>query len=188
MHNIFVLAFEYFKIGCVAIGGGYTVIPFLYYLVDKYKWFEVSEITQMIAVSNLTPGPIGINMATFVGIKVGGVLSAALVTVSFMIPSFFIICLLAKFLKNSGENKCINIILYVLRPAAVALIAVAGLKIMSVTVFNVSKFFKTHNFTDLISIKAFILLLIFSLAGIKLKKNPMLLIVAAIVIGFLFEI
>lgn len=111
MHNILVLALEYFKIGCVAIGGGYAVIPFLYYLVDKYKWFNVAEITQMIAVSNLTPGPIGINMATFVGIKVGGAAGAALVTVAFMVPSFIIICLLARFLKNNGENKCINNIL-----------------------------------------------------------------------------
>lgn len=188
MHSIFVLAFEYFKIGCVAIGGGYTVIPFLYYLVDKYKWFNVAEITQMIAVSNLTPGPIGINMATFVGIKVGGLLGAALVTVAFMLPSFFIICTLARFLKNNGENKCINNILYGLRPAAVALIAVAGLKIMNVTVFNLSKFLKSHNSSDLISIKAFILLLIFSVAGFKMKKNPMLLIVAAIVVGLLFKI
>ena len=98
MNDILILAFEYMKIGAVAIGGGYTVIPFLYYLVDKYKWFEVAQITQMIAVSNLTPGPIGINMATFVGVKVGGILGAAFVTFAFMVPSFIIVCSLSKFL------------------------------------------------------------------------------------------
>ena len=154
MNNILLLAFEYFKIGCVAIGGGYTVIPFLYYLVEKYNWFNVAEITQMIAVSNLTPGPIGINMATFVGIKIGGTLGAAITTTAFMIPSFIIICSLAKFLKKNKENKCINNIMYGLRPAAVALIAVAGLKIMNTTVFNLSEFLKTHNFWDFISLKA----------------------------------
>lgn len=188
MNNILILAIEYMKIGSVAIGGGYTVIPFLYYLVDKYKWFNVSEITQMIAVSNLTPGPIGINMATFVGIKVGGFWGAVFTTIAFMIPSFIIVCSLAKFLKNNKENKYINNIMYGLRPAAVALITVAGLKIMNSTVFELSRFKATHNFWDLISFKAFVLLAIFTLMGLKLKKNPMILIVIAIVTGLIFKI
>lgn len=188
MNSILLLAFEYFKIGCVAIGGGYTVIPFLYYLVDKYKWFNVAEITQMIAVSNLTPGPIGINMATFVGIKIGGPAGAAFTTIAFMIPSFIIVCSLSKFLKKNGENKCINNILYGLRPAAVALIGVAGLKIMNTTVFEISKFNKTHNFEDLMSLKAFLLLLAFSAMGLKFKKNPMILIVVAVIAGFVIKL
>ena len=185
VNNIFLLAFEYMKIGSVAIGGGYTVIPFLYYLVDKYKWFNVSEITQMIAVSNLTPGPIGINMATFVGLKVGGIAGAALTTVAFMLPSFVIICTLSKFLKHNADNKCICSILYGLRPAAVALIAYAGLKIMNATIFNMDKFKVSHNFFDFISLKSLILLILFAAAGLKLRKNPMILIAAAIVIGIL---
>ncbi len=188
MNSIFILAFEYMKIGAVAIGGGYTVIPFLYYLVDKYKWFNVSEITQMIAVSNLTPGPIGINMATFVGLKVGGLIGAALTTVAFMLPSFIIICLLSKFLKKNSENKIISNIMYGLRPAAVALISYAGLKIMNTTVFNLTKFKQTHQFFDFISLKAFILLILFFIAGLKLRKNPMILIAAAIVIGIFFTL
>lgn len=180
MNSIFILAFEYFKIGAVAIGGGYTVIPFLYYLVNKYGWFDVSEITRMIAVSNLTPGPIGINMATFVGIKVGGVSGAALTTIAFMVPSFIIICFLARLLKRNNKNRCISNILYGLRPAAVALIGVAGLKIMDSTVFQISK----HNF----SLNALLLLCFFSVVGIKLKKNPMILIVIAIVLGLVIRI
>lgn len=188
MNNVLILAFEYMKIGSVAIGGGYTVIPFLYYLVEKYKWFNVSEITQMIAVSNLTPGPIGINMATFVGIKVGGVCGAALTTVAFMIPSFIIVCALSKFLKKNKENECICNIMYGLRPAAVALISVAGLKIMNSTVFDLSKFKITHNFWDLISFKAFLLLAVFAIIGLKLKKNPMILIAIAIATSLVIKI
>ena len=182
MNDILILAFEYMKIGAVAIGGGYTVIPFLYYLVEKYHWFEVAQITQMIAVSNLTPGPIGINMATFVGVKVGGILGAAFVTFAFMVPSFIIVCSLSKFLKKNKENKLINNIMYGLRPAAVALISVAGLKI------NLTKFLKTHNLSDFISLKAFILLMAFCAMGLKLKKNPMILIVAAIVLGLVIKL
>ena len=188
MNDILILAFEYMKIGAVAIGGGYTVIPFLYYLVEKYHWFEVAQITQMIAVSNLTPCPIGINMATFVGVKVGGILGAAFVTFAFMVPSFIIVCSLSKFLKKNKENKLINNIMYGLRPAAVALISVAGLKIMNTTVFNLTKFLKTHNLSDFISLKAFILLMAFCAMGLKLKKNPMILIVAAIVLGLVIKL
>ena len=188
MNSIFILAFEYFKIGAVAIGGGYTVIPFLYYLVDKYGWFNISEITQMIAVSNLTPGPIGINMATFVGIKVGGAVGAAFTTISFMIPSFIIIGFIASFLKNNLDNKFINNIMYGLRPAAVALITVAGLKIMNTTVFSFSNFVNTHKFSDLISIKALILLILFTISGFVLKKKPMILIAAAIFAGLVIKI
>ena len=188
MNNVFLLAFEYMKIGAVAIGGGYTVIPFLYYLVEKYSWFDVSEITQMIAVSNLTPGPIGINMATFVGVKVGGIIGSLFTTVAFMIPSVIIICSLAKFLKKNKENKYINNIMYGLRPAAVALIGVAGLKIMNTTFFHFEKFKTSHNLFDIISLKALILLVIIMLIGLKLKKNPMILIVLAIVLGCFLKI
>lgn len=188
MNSILLLAFEYMKIGAVAIGGGYTVIPFLYYLVEKYGWFNVSEITQMIAVSNLTPGPIGINMATFVGVKVGGPLGAAFTTISFMVPSVIIVCSLAKFLKKNQENVYISHIMYGLRPAAVALIAVAGFKIMSTTFFHFDKFKMTHNFFDIISLKALILLAVFGAVGLKLKKNPMILIAMAIVIGLVIKI
>ena len=183
MHNILLLAFEYMKIGAVAIGGGYTVIPFLYYLVEKYNWFNVAEITQMIAVSNLTPGPIGINMATFVGVKVGGALGSLFTTIAFMIPSVIIICCLAKFLKKNNENKYIKYVMYGLRPAAVALIGVAGLKIMNTTFFYFEKFKNAHNLFDIISLKAFILLALFTVIGLKLRKNPMILIVLAIVLG-----
>ena len=188
MNSILVLAFEYFKIGAVAIGGGYTVIPFLYYLVEKYNWFNVSEITQMIAISNLTPGPIGINMATFVGIKVGGTFGAAFTTVAFMVPSFIIITILSKFLKKNKENPLINNILYGLRPAAVALIGVAGLKIMNETCFHLEKFKQTFNFWDLISFKSFVLLAVFTALGLKMRKNPIILIVISIFVGLVVKL
>lgn len=183
LSNVLILAIEYFKIGCVAIGGGYTVIPFLYYLVEKYQWFNVSEIAEMIAVSNLTPGPIGINMATFVGLKIGGVWGSALTTVAFMIPSFIIILALSKFLKKHKQNELICHIIYGLRPAALALITAAGLKIMGSTVFDFEKFKISHQFSDIISAKAFILLLIFVSVGLKFRKKPLIIIVLAIVTG-----
>ena len=195
MNNVFLLIFEYFKIGCVAIGGGYTTIPFLYYLVEKYGWFDVSEITQMIAVSNLTPGPIGINMATYAGLKVGvpigfcyGVLTSFLVSIAFLLPSFVIVLFLAKFLSCNKENKYVQSVLYGLRPAAIALLCVSALKILNVAVLRISDFSKIQRFQDIISIKAFVLLVVFLLIGLKLKKKPMYLILIAIIIGSVLRV
>lgn len=185
VHNVILLAIEYFKIGCVSIGGGLTVVPFLYYFVEKYHWYSANDITQMLAVSNLTPGPIGINMATFVGLKVGGILGATLTTIAFMIPSFVIMYFVAKFLKNNNNNPCMCCVLESLRPAAVALISIVGFKILNATVLNFDKFSASQNITDLISIKAVVLLVLFLCAGIKLRKQPMWLIVIAIVVGIL---
>lgn len=188
MNSVLLLLFEYFKIGCVAIGGGYTVIPFLYYLVEKYSWFDASEITQMIAISNLTPGPIGINMATFVGLKVGGIIPAILTTVAFMLPSFVLVCLFAKFLKKNVDNKYVQNLFYGLRPAALALVCYTCVKILNSTVLNFELFRETHRFFDLISFNALILLAVFCIVGLKLRKNPMLLIFIAVGVGLFVRV
>lgn len=185
MNSVLILALEYFKIGCVAIGGGYTVVPFLYYFVEKHHWYTVNDITQMIAVSNLTPGPIGINMATYVGLKVGGILGATLTTLAFMLPSFVIMYFVARFLKKYSQNECLCNVLYGLRPAAIALITVAGLKILNSTVLSSGVFLTTKNIVDLISFKSMIFLIVFVLIGLKLKKQPMWLILFAVALGFL---
>lgn len=195
MNSILLLAFEYFKIGCVAIGGGYTTIPFLYYLIEKYSWFDVSEITQMIAVSNLTPGPIGINMATYAGIKVGmpysigtGLFGAILATSAFLLPSFIIIYFLAKFIKKHEQSWYIKSILYGLRPAAIGLLCISVWKILSVTVLHLNTYKESHNIQDVISLKSLLLLAVFFGLGLKLKKNPMILILIAIIIGILVRV
>lgn len=185
MNNILLLAIEYFKIGCIAIGGGYTVVPFLYYFVEKYNWYTVNDITQMIAISNLTPGPIGINMATYIGLKVGGITSATLTTIVFLLPSFCILCLVATFLKNNKENPHLCNLMYGLRPAALALLTMAGLKLLNTTVMSFDKYKISKNFNDLISIKALFFLIIFLLIGLRLKKQPMWLILIALILGII---
>lgn len=189
MNSILLLAFEYFKIGCIAIGGGYTVIPFLYYLVDKYEWFDVFQITQMIAVSNLTPGPIGINMATYVGLKVGGLTSAILTTFAFMLPSFVFVCMMAKFIKQNKDNKCMQSVMQALKPAALAMITVALIKILNSTVINldITNLNKSKTLTELFSIQDLLLLIGFLCVGFKLKKQPMILILVAILVGIVFH-
>ena len=185
MSNILLLAIEYFKIGCIAIGGGYTVIPFLYYFVEKYHWYTANDITQVIAISNLTPGPIGINMATYIGLKVGGIFGATMVTIAFILPSFIILCIVAKFLKKNKDNPYICNLLYGLRPAALALLTVAVLKLLNATVLTYEKYNINKNFYDLISVKSIFFLIIFMIIGLKLKKQPMWLIIIALMLGII---
>ena len=186
MNSIFVLAFEYFKIGAVAIGGGYTVIPFLYYLVEKYNWFDVSEITQMIAISNLTPGPIGINIATYVGFTTEnlGVFGAIFTTLSLVLPSIIVILIIAGFLEKFKENKYVKNAFYGLRAAVVGLLAYSFLAVIKTTflVPGAKEIFQMVDFRK-VAMFAVILFLV-----LKFKKHPILYIGIGAVCGIIFAL
>ena len=116
--NIYILLFlEFFKTGLFSIGGGLATLPFLYDIADKYPWFDRAVLADMIAVSESTPGPIGINMATYVGYETGGILGGILATVALVLPSVIIIIIIAKFLNKFNENKIVKSAFYGLRPA-----------------------------------------------------------------------
>lgn len=174
---------EFFKIGCVAVGGGYTVIPFLYYLIPVYHWYDADTITEMIAVSNVTPGPIGINMATYAGFQANGFLGAVLATVAVVLPSVIIVPILSKILKKYKNNCFTEYVMYGLRPAAVALISVAATQIFTSTILTPDKFANTYRITDIISLKSLMMLCFFSVCGFFLRKRPMLLILLGAIAG-----
>ena len=120
---IYLLLFlSFFKIGLFAIGGGLATIPFLYELGQKTHWFTTQELTSMIAVSESTPGPIGINMATFTGIQVAGLAGGFVATFGLVLPAFLIILLLEKILRKNRENKWIQAAFKGLRPCIAVLI------------------------------------------------------------------
>ena len=174
---------EFFKIGCVAVGGGYTVIPFLYYLIPVYHWYDADTITEMIAVSNVTPGPIGINMATYAGFQANGFLGAVLATVAVVLPSVIIVPILSKILKKYKNNCFTEYVMYGLRPAAVALISVAAIQIFTSTILTPDKFANTYRITDIISLKSLMMLCFFSVFGFFLRKRSMLLILLGAIAG-----
>ena len=161
-----IIYYEFFKIGLFAIGGGYATLPFLYYLSEKYNWFQVKELTDMIAVSNITPGPIGINMATYAGYKIAGVLGSIIATIAIITPALIIVMLIIKLLKQFKESKTLESILSGLRPAGCAMITAIGIKLFSNNILNVySSNFKTiiEQFNlDYKALTLFILLLIIS--------------------------
>ena len=109
MNNLLLICFEFLKTGLFAIGGGLATIPFLFNMSEKYpEWFSSSELADMIAVSESTPGSIGVNMATFAGFKVAGVAGAILATCSLVLPSFVIIFIISKFLIKYSESPYVN--------------------------------------------------------------------------------
>ena len=150
------LFFEFFKIGLFSIGGGLATLPFLYEIADKYTWLTNSMIADMIAISQSTPGPIGINMATYAGFKAGGILGGLVATFSIVFPSFIIIVIVANFLNKFKNSVLVGSAFEGLRPAVTGLIAVAWFEIIKTSIINISKFLQTNNLLDIvINFKAF---------------------------------
>ena len=100
MMDILILIFEFFKIGLFSVGGGLATLPFLYRLADKYPWFSMSQIPDMIAISESTPGPLGVNMATYTGFQHSGVIGSICATVGLIFPSVVIIIIISKITIN----------------------------------------------------------------------------------------
>ncbi|MBR1754415.1 chromate transporter [bacterium] len=169
---LFYLISEFFKIGLFSIGGGYATIPFLFGLINDYGWYTTDQLTNMIAISMLTPGPVGVNMATFAGFKTLGVFGGILATVSLVLPSYLIIIFISKLLKTYNNNFYVKSVLYALKPAGCALLCSVMLS-----------FYKSH----ITSLAAFLLLVFLFLLSFKFKKNPLLYIFIAAVYGFLCQ-
>ena len=148
-----ILIVEFFKTGLFAVGGGLATIPFLKQMAERYYeaygWFSVPELTDMIAVSESTPGPIGVNMATYAGFNMGyangdggilgvliGVLGGIAATLALITPSVIVILIVAKFLEKFKSNKLVDGAFYGIRPCSAALIAAAMLDVLLMSVFS----------------------------------------------------
>lgn len=138
---------EFFKTGLFAIGGGMATVPFLYSMSDSTGWFTHAELADMIAVGESTPGPIGVNMATYVGYAVGssdfgvlgGIIGALSATLGLVMPSVIIILIAARILDRFGKSRYVTGAFYGLRPASVALIAAAGFSVAYSNLFDAEK-------------------------------------------------
>lgn len=167
------LCWEFFKIGLFAVGGGLVTVPFLFDLAEVYGWFSSNELADMIAVSQSTPGPVGINMATYAGFKAAGIGGALAATLSEVLPSMMVIYIVAQALHKWQNNAYINKILSGIRPAVLALILFAGWDIAKETI------------TDYTSLAVMIGLL----AAMRIfKKSPIFYIAVAAVIGLILHI
>lgn len=129
---------SFFKIGAVAFGGGYAMIPLICgEVVDVRGWLDMAEFVDVIAISQGTPGPIAINSATYVGFKVGGVLGSAVATLGIVVPPFIIMMILGRLFLRYKEVPVVKDMLCGIRPVVVALILSAALSVFSTSVTGV---------------------------------------------------
>jgi chromate transporter len=197
------LFFEFFKTGLFAVGGGMATLPFLYDMGTKYpEWFRVAGapsdvIANMIAVSESTPGPIGVNMATYIGFITGGsiggtplaLLGAVVATLGLITPSIIVILIIASFLKSFRNNRYVDSAFYGLRPASTGLIAAAGLSVV------VSNLFFSDALAQGLSLAVFnwkgwalaaVLWILTNLVKQTKKLHPILFILASAAVGILW--
>ena len=192
------LFYEFFKTGLFSIGGGMATVPFLQNMVSKTGWFTFGQLADMIAVAESTPGPLGVNMATYVGYTVGlqhygvagGILGAIDATVGLVTPSVIVILIIASFLQKFRESKYVEAAFYGLRPASTGLIGAAGISILLIAFFRVENIYQLFSQARLNPGQIFLAALLIYLTRYckKTKKlHPIYFIVFSAVVGILFQ-
>ena len=133
------LFLEFFHIGLFSFGGGYATLPFLYHIADVQKWYTTKQLTDMIAVSSITPGPVGVNVATFAGFATAGITGAFIATTAVILPSLILIIIISKLLEQFRHNKFVRSVIYTLKPAGCGLLAAVGIDmfINSINLFGI---------------------------------------------------
>ena len=182
------LFFEFAKTGLFAVGGGLATIPFLRDIGLRTNWFTEADLTTMIAVSESTPGPMGVNMATYVGYTTAGVPGAVIATLGLITPSIIVIIIVAGILQKFRQSKTVDAVFYGLRPASTALIASAGLSVAAavlVTIGGVTEHtFAVHWPLVLLAVAVFV-----CMRYTKLKKlHPIVFIGISALIGAVFQL
>ena len=183
------LFWEFFKTGLFAVGGGLATLPFIYDMSDRTGWFTYQQIADMIAVSESTPGPIGVNTATYVGYITGGLPGAIVATLGLVTPAIIIILIIASCLKKFRENRFVDHAFYGLRPASAGLIAAAGFSVVMLAFVREDAFKASGNILDLFSWKGLALAAVIWVLTNLVKKtkdlHPIFFIAASAVVGIL---
>lgn len=170
------LFLSFLEVGLFSIGGGYAAIPIIQsQVVEKYAWLSLNEFTDLITIAEMTPGPIAVNSATFVGMKIAGILGAIISTLAVILPSLFIVSLLAHLYFKYRNIDFMQKILGTLRPVIVALIASAGLSILINAVYAESKI-------------NFVTLSLFIVCFISIRKTKINPILAMLSCGVLYTV
>ena len=179
------LAFEFFKIGLFSVGGGMATLPFLMDLTTKYDWYTASELANMIAIAESTPGPIGINMATYAGYQAAGILGSLTASLALVAPALVIIIIIARFLENFSENKTVKAAFYGIRPAVAALIGYAVWELLKIALVTIENGVSSINYLNVAI--CFITLVLLQIKKLG-KLHPLVWIAAGAIIGIVFKI
>ena len=174
----FQLFWAYLKIGIFGFGGGYAMLSMIQFeIVDHYGWMTTTEFADMVALSQMTPGPVSINIATYIGYTVGGILGSLVATAAIVLPSLLMLYLVLKFLFKHKENHIVKTTLASMKPVIAGLIFVAALQLMN-----------SNNFIDfgLHQNNISVIICAVTFAGVFWAKiNPILLILASGLVGYL---
>jgi chromate transporter len=185
------LYYEFFKTGLFAIGGGLATLPFLNNMADTTGWFTRGQLADMVAVSESTPGPMGVNMATYVGFTTANIPGAIIATLGLITPSIIIILIIAAFLRAFKNNQYVIAAFYGLRPASTALIAAAGIGVIEIALFNEQNTGNFVSFLQSANIKAIVLAIIIIILTRFIpqtkKWHPIIFIMISAVVGMIFH-
>ena len=174
------LFLTFMKIGAFTFGGGYSMIAMIQYEAEQHSWLSQSELVDFVALSESTPGPLAVNMATFVGMKTGGLLGAVIATLGVVLPSFVIILIIAKCYQRFKTSKAVDSVMSGLKPAVVGMIGAAFLSVGR-TVFFPSGL-QADRFTQA---SFWVFLGIFAVSAVLVfkKVNPIKIIVLSAAVG-----
>ncbi len=186
---------RFFMVGLFSVGGGLATLPFLTSMGETTGWFDAMDISNMVAISESTPGPIGINMATYIGYQVGselgapfGILGSIVASIGEVTPAIIIIMIVSKMLMKFRDSKYVEYVFYGLRAASVGLIAAAWLGVAKIAFYSSEAMAQSGNFLMAIDYKSIILsALIFFLVNKFKKIHPIALIVLAAAVGIIFK-
>ena len=183
------LFFEFAKTGLFAVGGGLATIPFLQDLGARTGWFSAADLSTMVAVSESTPGAMGVNMATYVGFTIArlhgipGIIGAIVATLGLTFPSIVVIVIIAGFLQKFRQSKTVEAVFYGLRPASTALIASAGLTVAMTVLVTLGETISIHWPALILAVVVFI-----AMRYTPLKKlHPILFIAFSAVVGVVLQ-
>ena len=171
------LFIEFFKIGLFSVGGGLATLPFLNKLVDIKGWYTVSELTNMLAISESTPGPIGVNMATYVGFHIASMLGELLSVFVLVLPSYVVIIIISKFLTKFKNSPYVKNTFDIIRPVVTGLIGVSFITIFNTAIFSLG-----------FDIKKIVIFIVIFLLIIKYKKHPILYVGIGALAGLIFKL
>lgn len=166
------LFLEFFHIGLFSFGGGYATLPFLYRITETHGWYSAKQLTDMIAISSITPGPVGVNVATFAGYTTSGILGALISTTSLILPSLIIVIGISKLLEQFKHNKYIKSVIYSIKPAGCGLLAAVGVNMF---------------FTNITLAGTAIFIVLFGLSLAK-KRDPLFYLGISAVAGLLIHL
>ncbi len=181
------LFFEFFKTGLFAVGGGLATIPFLQEMADRTGWFTRDFLSDMIAVAESTPGPIGVNVATYAGFTTAGIPGALLATLGLITPSVIVVLIISVMLEKFKNNPYVNRAFYGIRPMVVGMIAAVALNLFFSSVLKLD--FSTLK-TSVLNIdwRLIVMFFVFLFATRKWRLHPIIYIVIAGVLGALLKL